>query len=125
MGPGRTSYAGLPFPVANHMTKLTLLDLHLAWRRLKQDRPDRNFVTHPYVLDLIESDLDGWLGGIQSRLERGYTPGDCEVLYAPKPNWMVRPGAVLQLEDEVVLNAILGYSHKAIWAGIGWAQGQP
>lgn len=38
---------------------------------------------------------------------------------------MVRPGSVLDIEDEVVYNAVLGSFHGQIWANIGWSQGDP
>jgi hypothetical protein len=101
------------------------LDFDVAWRRLKEDRPNRCFVTHPHLLGWIESDLNGWLQSVAAKIDKGYSPHDCETCFVPKFNWMVRPGSVLTLEDELVFNAILGSFHKAIWKGIGWAQGDP
>ncbi len=38
---------------------------------------------------------------------------------------MVRPGATLNVRDEIVFNALLGRYHKNIWNTIGWSQGDP
>lgn len=101
------------------------LDLALAWRRVKLDRPARCFITHPYLFSWIESDLRGWLDGIRQKLAATYSPHDCLICRVPKGNWMVRPGSVLDVEDELVYNAILGNFHREIWKAIGWSQGDP
>lgn len=101
------------------------LDLELAWRRVELDRPDRCFVTHPYLFSWIESDLTGWLDGVRRKIEAGYQPHDCLICREPKGNWMVRPGSVLDIEDELIYNAILGSFHGEIWKAIGWSQGDP
>src|ERR1700686_3230566 len=84
------------------------LNLQLAWARLKFDRPDRGFLSHPFLLDLIELDLAAWLDGIRRQVAVGFVPSACLTVQAPKGNWQVRPGAYLRLEDEVVLNALIG-----------------
>lgn len=38
---------------------------------------------------------------------------------------MVRPGSVLDIDDELIYNAILGSFHSEIWKAIGWSQGDP
>ena len=104
---------------------ISALDLELAWKRAKLDRPNRSFTTHPYLLSWIESDLDGWLQAIRVSLGRGYSPHDCAVCDVPKGNWMVRPGSVIDPRDEVVVNAILGRFHDELWRVLGNFQGDP
>ena len=102
------------------------LKLELAWRRLKLDRDKgRGFVTYPYLIEWLEADLGGWLDTIAKELDskEGYVPRGCVTCYAPKDGWLVRPGAVLDLKDEVVYTAILGAFHEQIWTEIGWSQG--
>jgi hypothetical protein len=83
-------------------------------------------VTYPHLLDWIESDLAGWLSDIRKDLaDRTYVPEACATCYSPKPGWMVRPGAVLRLEDEVVLNAVVGYFYPRLWDALRWSQGGP
>ena len=104
------------------------LDLDLAWRRVKLDlKNNRGFVTYPYLIEWIEADLRGWLSTIAEELDSGtgYAPRSCVTCYAPKEGWLVRPGAVLDLKDEVVYTAILGAFHEQIWTVIGWSQGNP
>jgi hypothetical protein len=102
---------------------LTRKDLEVAWRRVKLDRPKRCFVTHPFVLDWIESDLDGWFQAIERELSSRYIPQDCQTCYSPKGGWMVRPGAVLDLKDETVFNALLGKCYPNISDTLRWSQG--
>jgi hypothetical protein len=110
-------------PSANHWT--ANLNLQLAWQRVKLDRPHRTFVARPHLISWIESDLDSWIQSLADKLRAGYTPHDCVTCYEPKGNWMVRPGAVLDINDEIVLNSALGSFHQQIWSGIGWSQGDP
>lgn len=101
-------------------------DLHLAWQRLKIDHQNRRcFVTHPYLYRWIEADLNSWLTTVAGVLDRGYAPGDCLFCNEPKGGWMVRPGATLEVRDEIVFNAVLGHYHKNIWNAIGRSQGDP
>lgn len=90
---------------------------------MKLDRPRRCFVTHPYVFDWIAPDLLEWFQIIEDELDQGYAPQDCLPCNRPKGNWMVRPGAILDLKDEVVLNAILGSGYMKIFEGLRWSQG--
>jgi hypothetical protein len=53
------------------MTAFDELDLDLAWRRLKHDRPDRTFVSHPFLMEIIESDLEAWINTIRMRCRGG------------------------------------------------------
>jgi hypothetical protein len=97
--------------------------LELACKRLKFDRPRRSFITHPYVFDWIEPDVSGWFRTIENELEQGYAPQDCLPRNRPKGNWMVRPGSILDLKDETVLNAIIGSHYERIFNTLKWSQG--
>ena len=90
---------------------------------MKLDRPRRCFVSHPYVFDWIDPDLEGWFRTIENELEQGYAPQDCLPCNRPKGNWMVRPGAILDLKDETVLNAILGSCYARTFDALRWSQG--
>lgn len=79
------------------------LDLSLAWKRVKKDFVDgRTFTEHPFEIEIIESGLETWLKGIESKLEVGYNPGTCRVLKIPKPHGGIRPGAMLDVSDQLV-----------------------
>jgi hypothetical protein len=101
------------------------LNLDLAWRRIKFDRPDRCFASHPYLIDLVELDLPDWLGRLNQRIIEGYAPTANLVLNVPKPNWQVRPGAYLRLDDETVFTALVGSVFADISASLRWSQGDP
>ena len=101
------------------------LNLHLAWQRLKQDRPQRCFVQHPYAINWIDSHRDNWLTAIDDRLNKGYSPAPALTCQAPKSGLLVRPGVVLDLADETVLNALVGEFLPQIYSTIGWSQGDP
>jgi hypothetical protein len=100
-------------------------DLKLAWDRLKLDRPNRCFYTPPFIFSWIKPNLRTWLSTISRSLNGGYSPQDCHTCYTPKGGWLVRPGAVLNLEDEIVYNAILGKEYSKIYNHLKWAQGGP
>jgi hypothetical protein len=99
------------------------LDLPTAWNRIKADRPDRAFTTHPCMFEVIETDLKGWFDTIRSRLDSGFYPAESVVYDVPKPNWLVRPAHVVTLEDELVYTAVLGAFHESIWEKVKWSQG--
>jgi len=101
------------------------LDLELAWRRVKFDRPDRCFISHPHLLHWIEQDLEGWIRHIQAELLSGYVPRPALRCLEPKEKALVRPGAVLDVVDEVVYNAVVGACYTPFLIHIGSAQGDP
>ena len=101
------------------------LDLALAWRRAKFDRPDRCFVSHPFLIELVELDLDEWLADLRQRIAAGFSPSPALVCQEPKGGGLVRPGTCLQLEDEVVFNAAVGSSFQAIAENLRWSRGNP
>jgi hypothetical protein len=107
-------------------TIINLLDLTLAWERMKLDRQHhRVFYTHPRLFDWIQVDLDGWLSATRQRLRDGYTPHTSMTCYVPKAGWLVRPGTVLDGQDELIFNALIGTLYKNAYDLLGDAQGDP
>jgi hypothetical protein len=102
-----------------------LLNLELAWQRVKFDRPDRIFVTNPYLVELVEQDLAGFLRGIREQVARGYVPFPSVICPAPKGKWQVRPGVYLRLADEVIYNALAGSVFGNVMGKLQWSQGDP
>ena len=96
-----------------------------AWQRTKRDKPDRCFVTHPHLIEWIESDLDAWIEDLRERLRNGYTPAASRICLVPKPGNMFRPALVLSIEDEVVYNLLLSRLYPKIHATLLPSQGEP
>lgn len=94
----------MPSPV-----DLQLLDLSLAWRRSVRDLEKRRaFVRHPFLDSLIDSDIERWLGDLGDLITSGrFAPSPCATVSVPKPYGHVRPGSVLQIQDQVVYNALV------------------
>lgn len=102
-----------------------LLDFELAWHRTKFDIPDRVFVTHPYIIELVEQNLQTFLDGIRESVRRGYVPSPSGTCYEPKGNWQVRPGALLRLSDEILYNALVGQCFPHVTRHLRWSQSDP
>lgn len=101
-----------------------LLDLKTAWRRVKEDISSRVFLRHPYSVQLIESDLDGWLASCQEALRTGtYAPRSLFVCDIPKGKGLVRPGSHLSYIDRLVYTACVGACFPAIHEILKWSQG--
>lgn len=102
-----------------------LLDLRIAWRRVKDDIANRVFIHHPYSVSLVESDLDGWLG---ARLEMiradRYVPDSAFICDVPKDNGLIRPGAHLSYTDRLVYTACVGACFPTIHKTLKWCQGR-
>jgi retron-type reverse transcriptase len=102
-----------------------LLNLELAWQRLKFDKPDRTFVTNPYLIELVEQDRAGFLQNIREQITRGYAPSPSTTVPVPKGKWQVRPGVYLRLGDELVFNALVGSVFQNAMQRLQWSQGGP
>src|SRR5688572_31558334 len=71
-----------------------LLDLETAWRRVKHDIKERAFLTLPYEVELVETDLQAWIESIRQALRSGqYNPGPMTICEVPKGRGLVRPGS--------------------------------
>ena len=92
---------------------------------MKLDRPNRAFYTHPRLFEWIELDLEGWFASVKQRLRDGYTAHPSLTCSVPKPGWLVRPGTVLDEQDELVLNALIGSLYGKAYESLGPFQGDP
>lgn len=105
------------------MIEAKLEDLILAWERMKSGRPDRVFINHPFLISMVERDLEGWLTIIQDKLKSGYEPSPCVICQVPKPHNLVRPASYLTIEDELVYTYLIGVFYPQIVERIGKHQG--
>jgi hypothetical protein len=101
------------------------LNLPLAWQRIKLDRPERAFFTHPRLFEWLELDLEEWFAAVRLRLQQGFVPSSSLTCLVPKPGWLVRPGTVLDEQDELVMNALIGSLHAKAHDLLGPFQGDP
>ncbi len=103
-----------------------LLDLELAWKRVKLDIVQNNFfVEFPNEFRLIESNLDGWINLVRSGLENGsYKPQPTIICEVPKKRGSTRPAAYLEYEDRLVYAACVGVCYKQIYEFINKEIGQ-
>lgn len=106
-------------------SEIAKLDFELAWQRVKLDRPNRAFYTHPHLFEWIDVDLEGWFASVKQRLQDGFKPHPSLTCSVPKPGWLVRPGTVLDEQDELVLNALVGSLHEKVFQSLGPFQGDP
>lgn len=102
---------------------VALLDLPLAWRRVKEDLArGRCFGVHPHERRLVEAHEDQWMASLQQTLEDGtYEPAPLEICAVPKAGGTVRPGGHLSLRDHVVYTACVGACSERIRDTLYWA----
>src|SRR5579872_4212226 len=107
------------------VTLADLLDLRLAWMRVKLDIETRVFIRHPCEVNLIEQDLDIWLARIdQSIRDDQYSPSPMYVCDVPKEKNGIRTGNSLTLTDRLVYIACVGACLSAIRENLEWSQGK-
>jgi hypothetical protein len=100
------------------------LDLALAWRRVKNDQPERIFIRHPFEIAVIEQDLNGWLSNLGDSIRNdSYNPSSSLVSDVPKGKGAVRPAAHLSMADRVVYAGCVGLCFPQIHRHLAWAQG--
>jgi hypothetical protein len=108
--------------VSNELAEL--LNLELAWKRVKLDIPDRVFTRNPFEVKLIEGDLAGHLDDLNGRIRNDeYHPKSMYICDVPKGGWLVRPGPILLVEDRIVYYACLGACMPSIYETLKWSQG--
>ena len=101
-----------------------LLNLELAWKRIKLDIPNRIFTRNPFEVQLLEADLTGYLDDLSTRIHNDeYHPKPMHVCDVPKGGWLVRPGSILSTEDRIIYYACLGACMPNIYETLKWSQG--
>ncbi|HEX3578581.1 MAG TPA: RNA-directed DNA polymerase, partial [Thermoanaerobaculia bacterium] len=98
--------------------QVDLDELTLAWKRYQRDLTNRCFVDHPLMTAWIESNLERWLTDISDHLAQGYHAQPARRCSVPKPGFMIRPGTVLEAEDAVVYNCLVGRAYPNIHADV-------
>lgn len=100
-----------------------LLNLELAWTRVKQDiLDDQLFAQRLLERKLIEADEDGWWDSVkQDIMLNRYHPAPALTVDVPKTKGAVRPGALLPLRDAVVYYAVVGACLGPIEVSTRWA----
>lgn len=84
---------------------------------------ERHFTVHPDVVAWIESDLPDWLDGLAAELAAGYTPRPSKFAAVPKAGGLIRPGTILDLDDALVYNLLVGRLLHSIIHQLRWSQG--
>jgi Reverse transcriptase (RNA-dependent DNA polymerase) len=104
-----------------------ILDLDLAWRRVQSDHSQRRtFVRHPFLEQAIEVDRAAWQASVAHAIDTGaYKPSPCKVCSVPKPRGLIRPGADLTIEDQVVYAALLQQMRPQISTALFFPDGSP
>ena len=101
-----------------------LLDLNSAWQTVVRDnRLKRNFVRHPHERRLIQSNAARWHDSLLAdiRADR-YAPSPMRIAEVPKSGGHIRPGAWLNLRDQVVYAALVYSMLPKIRPALAWAR---
>jgi len=88
-----------------------LLDLELAWRRIKKDQYNDMV---PDVIELrdIERDKKNTIDRIKKNLDSGYEPSPLIKIDVPKKGYTLRPASYMNPEDRIVYQAVIDYISK-------------
>ena len=103
--------------------KVLSLDTFLAWRRVKADLQERNFVNTSLYHKIVDFHNAEWLEKLKNDFEDGtYYPTSMEIIEVPKGNGLIRPGSLLLLEDNIFYAALVQECYPHIIKKIEWAQ---
>lgn len=103
----------------------TMDELRVAWLRTKADHDSRRFTDHPHLLSWVDLATDDWLAELRAELLSGYAPRPSQICWSPKPDSLLRPGALLEITDEVVYNLLVGRFLPGLHACLPEFQGDP
>jgi len=90
----------------------TILDLELAWKRVKNDQYNDLL---PDILELrdVEYDIKTTLSNLREQLDRGYQPSDGLDIDVPKKAYTLRPACSMIPEDRIIYQSVVDFiSHK-------------
>ena len=92
-----------------HSKLSRILDLELAWKRVKKDQYDDIIPDILYLRD-VDSDKNTTIRKLKQRLDTGYRPSQpLEIIDIPKKGYTLRPGSYLIPEDRIIYQAVVDY----------------
>ncbi len=90
-----------------------ILDLELAWKRVKRDQYNDLL---PDILELrdVDYDIKATLDNLKNQLDKGYQPSDALPIDVPKKAYTLRPGCNMIPKDRIAYQAVMDFiSRKA------------
>jgi hypothetical protein len=90
-----------------------ILDLELAWKRVKRDQYN-DFIPDILGLRDLDSDKTATIKKIKQRLDEGYEPSALLTIDVPKKGYTLRPGSNLAPEDRIVYQAVVDFVSSRI-----------
>lgn len=91
----------------------TLLNLELAWRRIRADQYN-DFIPDILKLGDVEYDRVGTLKNIREEIDGGYEPSPLLHIDVPKKGYTLRPGSNMIPNDRIVYQAVVDYISRRI-----------
>jgi Reverse transcriptase (RNA-dependent DNA polymerase) len=105
--------------------KAPSLELSDAFLRMQKDQQGRTFYKHPSDLLILTANHRECLAALQESLDEGkYTARPAPSVHIPKPNWHVRPAAILTLEDQVVYHYLALLAKPVVAPQLEWSEGK-
>lgn len=96
------------------MKKLSeILDLELAWKRVKRDQYNDLL---PDMLELkdVDYDIKDTLDNLRNQLDKGYQPSDAMHIDVPKKAYTLRPGCSMIPEDRIMYQAVVDFISRKV-----------
>ena len=91
------------------MKKLSnILNLELAWRRVKNDL-NNDFIPDLVELSDIDYDIKNTLSNIRKQIDRGYQPSNILMIDQPKSGFTLRPASIITPEDRILYQALIDF----------------
>lgn len=96
---------------------IELLNLELAWKRVKQDFTTKKvFVEFQNEVTILEKNLDAKIHQLtKDIINEKYHPKQSIICEIPKIGGSIRPAAYLELEDRIVYTACVGACYEKIY----------
>lgn len=91
----------------------TILNLELAWKRVKNDQYNDLL---PDILQLMDVDYDigATLNNIRERIKKGYQPSAALHIDVPKRTYTLRPACTMVPEDRILYQALIDFVSRKI-----------
>ena len=91
----------------------SILNLELAWKRVKNDQYNDLI---PDVLELrdVDCNIKDTLVNVRRRIDSGYEPSDHLEIDVPKRGYTLRPGCTMIPEDRILYQAIIDHISRVV-----------
>ncbi|SDL72339.1 Reverse transcriptase (RNA-dependent DNA polymerase) [Pedobacter sp. ok626] len=99
------------------------INAELAWKRVKKDLNGKHFIAPLFLTKILDHNYEKWIKYLNERFSaQAHFPHPMEIIEVPKGKGLIRPGSLINVEDNIMYTALVQECYPLILKQISWSQ---